>query len=97
MDGAEFWKVVGGTFGVVFLAELGDKTQLATMLLASDSPGARWAVFFGAAAALVLAAAIGVAAGTLIGRYVPPSALKIVAGCGFIVMGLWILRTALPA
>ena len=97
MELAEFWKVAGGTFAVVFLAELGDKTQLATMLLASDAPGARWAVFLGSAGALVLAAAIGVAAGAVIGRYVPPSALKIVASLGFIVMGLWILRSALPA
>lgn len=93
---AEYWKIFSTTFGVVFLAELGDKTQLATLLLASEQPGARWAVFLGSASALVLAAGIGVLAGGLISHYVPEKALRIVASLGFIVMGLFILRTALP-
>ena len=94
---AEFWKIFGGTFAVVFLAGLGDKTQLATLLLASDHPGARWAVFLGSACALVLAAAIGVLAGAWISYHVPERALKLVASLAFIVMGLWILRSALPS
>lgn len=97
MDLAQFWKVFGGTFVVVFLAELGDKTQLATLLLASENPGGRWAVFLGSACALVLAAGIGVVAGAWISYHVPERVLKIVASLGFIVMGLWILRTALPS
>jgi putative Ca2+/H+ antiporter (TMEM165/GDT1 family) len=97
MELADFWKVVSSTFAVVFLAELGDKTQLATMLLAGDQPGARWAVFLGSAAALVVASAIGVMAGAWIAYHVPERALKIVASLGFIVMGLWILRSALPS
>ena len=95
MDFAESLKVFAATFGFIFLAELGDKTQLATLLLASDRPGARWAVFFGAACALVLAAAIGVAAGAWLSYHVPIKALKIVASLGFIVMGLLILRSAM--
>ncbi|HXI78391.1 MAG TPA: TMEM165/GDT1 family protein, partial [Steroidobacteraceae bacterium] len=78
MDFAEYWKVFTMTFGVVFLAELGDKTQLATLLLASEQPGARWAVFLGSACALVLAAAIGVLAGAWIAYHVPAKTLKIV-------------------
>ena len=64
------WKVFFTTFGLVFLAELGDKTQLATMLMATQCK-ATWAVFLGSAAALVLSSLIGVLAGSLIVRYVP--------------------------
>jgi putative Ca2+/H+ antiporter (TMEM165/GDT1 family) len=60
------WKVFATVFGTVFLAELGDKTQLATMLFASKSTGGLWMVFSAAAAALVLTTAIGVAAGAAV-------------------------------
>ena len=57
------WKVFATVFGTVFLAELGDKTQLATLLFASKSAASLWTIFFAASAALVLTSAIGVAAG----------------------------------
>ncbi len=88
------WKIAATVFGTVFLAELGDKTQLATLLYAVDKPGARWAVFIGSAAALVLAAAIGVLAGGWISQHVNPKALKLIAGAGFVAIGLWTLRSA---
>ena len=91
------WKVVATVFVTVFLAELGDKTQLATLLYAADKPAAKWAVFLGSASALVLAAAIGVLAGGWIAQHVSPRALKLVAGIGFVGIGLWTLRGALPA
>lgn len=91
------WKIVSVTFTTVFLAELGDKTQLATLLFSAEQPGAKWSVFAGAAVALVLAAAIGVLAGTWLSYHVSERALKLVAGLGFVVMGLWTLRGALPA
>jgi putative Ca2+/H+ antiporter (TMEM165/GDT1 family) len=91
------WKIFTSTFVFIFVAELGDKTQLATLLLSADKPGARWIVFAGSAAALVLAAAIGVAAGSWVSHYVSEKALKFVAGLGFILMGLWTLRETLPA
>ena len=91
------WKVYTSTFAFIFIAELGDKTQLATLLLSADRPGVRWLVFAGAASALVLAAAIGVAAGSWVSHYVSAKALKFVAGLGFILMGLWTLRETLPA
>ncbi len=76
-------------FGTVFLAELGDKTQLATLLFASKSPGNLIAVFIGASAALVLASAIGVVAGSVISQYISPKFLSYVAGVGFLVIGAW--------
>jgi putative Ca2+/H+ antiporter (TMEM165/GDT1 family) len=75
----------------VFFAEVGDKTQLATLLYASDAKSNLWAVFIGAALALTAAAGIGVIAGSAISRYVAPDTLKIVAGIGFIAIGIWTL------
>jgi putative Ca2+/H+ antiporter (TMEM165/GDT1 family) len=75
----------------VFIAEIGDKTQLATMLFASDAKTSLWAVFLGSALALVAAASIGVVAGSAISKFVAPETLKIVAGIGFIAIGVWTL------
>lgn len=85
------WKLLLSVFGMVFLAELGDKTQLATLLFASRAPGNLMAVFIGASAALILASAIGVLAGGLVSQYVSPKYLSYVAGTGFIVIGAWTL------
>lgn len=82
-------KVLATVFGIVFLAELGDKTQLATLLFAAKSPGNLIAVFVGASAALIVASAIGVAAGGFISQYVSPRNLSFVAGAGFLVIGAW--------
>jgi putative Ca2+/H+ antiporter (TMEM165/GDT1 family) len=83
----------------VFLAELGDKTQLATMLFASNSEGSasKWTVFLAASAALTVSAAIGVLAGSLVGKYVNPRSLQIVAGAGFVLIGVWTLWQAFRA
>ena len=76
-------------FVTVFLAEIGDKTQLATMLFASDSKVNNWVVFFGSSAALVLAAGIGVLVGSQLENFVSAKTIKIVAGIGFIAVGVW--------
>lgn len=81
-------------FSVVFIAELGDKTQLATMLFAADKAASKWMVFFAASAALVAAAGIGVLAGSLISNYVSPRQLSWVAGIGFILIGAYTLYQA---
>lgn len=87
-------KVLLTVFGAVFVAELGDKTQLATMLFAADRQVSKLTVFFGASLALVLASAIGVLAGGLLSQYVSERQLRYVAGAGFIAIGLWtLLRT----
>jgi putative Ca2+/H+ antiporter (TMEM165/GDT1 family) len=81
-------------FGTVFLAELGDKTQLATLLFASKGAAGLWTIFIAASAALVLASAIGVAAGALVAQYVNPRHLSYSAGIGFIAVGVWTLVQA---
>ena len=86
-----FWRVFAKVFGVVFVAEIGDKTQLATVLFPAESGASRWAVFAGAASALAVAAGIGVLLGAQLERFVKPSTLKLVAGIGFIAIGVWTL------
>ena len=87
-------KILTTVFTSVFIAELGDKTQLATMLFAADKDTSKWTVFFGAALALVLTSVIGVAAGSIVSQYVSEKTLQIVAGVGFIGIGLWTLVKA---
>lgn len=82
-------KVLATVFGIVFLAELGDKTQLATLLFAAKSPDNLIAVFVGASAALIIASAIGVVAGNFISQFISPKQLSYVAGTGFLVIGAW--------
>jgi putative Ca2+/H+ antiporter (TMEM165/GDT1 family) len=86
-----FWKTAAIVFVTVFLAEIGDKTQLATMLFSAKAETSKWAVFAGSATALVLAAGIGVLVGGLLERAIAPHTLKILAGVGFILVGVWTL------
>jgi putative Ca2+/H+ antiporter (TMEM165/GDT1 family) len=88
------WKVFATVFGTVFLAELGDKTQLATVLFAAKSTVSLWTIFFAAAGALVLTSAIGVAAGAAVSQYVNPKHLTYAAGVGFVLIGFWTLYGA---
>ncbi|MCA0199993.1 MAG: TMEM165/GDT1 family protein [Proteobacteria bacterium] len=76
-------------FATVFFAELGDKTQLATVLFAADKEQSRWLIFFAAAGALVLSTAIAVVLGTLAEKYLTAIPLKLIAGIGFVVIGAW--------
>ena len=75
----------------VFLAELGDKTQLSTVLFASDPNLNRTGVFVASATALVLSSLIAVLFGSQLARFISPSALKSLAGAGFIIIGIWFL------
>lgn len=84
-------KLLATVFAAVFVAELGDKTQLATLLFAADPERSKWIVFFAASAALVFASGIAVVAGEFISRYAPERYLRFVAGVGFIAIGLWTL------
>lgn len=81
-----FWT----TFLTVFIAEVGDKTQLAAMTATARS-GAIWTVFFAASLALVAATAIGVALGGALFKVVPEHLIKYVAGTAFICVGIWVL------
>ena len=87
-------KLLATVFATVFLAELGDKTQLATLLFASREGSSLLTVFLGAALALIASAALGVLAGALISNHVPVKYLSYVAGIGFIVIGAWTLWRA---
>jgi len=87
-------KVLFTVFGVVLLAELGDKTQLATMLFAADRQVSKLTVFLGASAALVVASAIGVLAGGLVSQFASERVLRYLAGAGFVAIGLWTLFRA---
>ncbi len=81
-------------FVTVFLAELGDKTQLATLLFAADQRVSRMGVFVASAGALVLSSFIAVLVGSQLSHYVSPRVLKIVAGLGFVAIGVWVLFDA---
>lgn len=84
-------KVLLTVFTAVFIAELGDKTQLATMLFAADKDTSKLTVFVGASLALILASAVGVLAGSLLSQYVSERMMSYVAGIGFIAIGVWTL------
>ncbi|MGI8835335.1 MAG: TMEM165/GDT1 family protein [Pyrinomonadaceae bacterium] len=84
------WRVLLTTFGVIFLAEMGDKTQLAAMTMAAQTKRP-WAVFVGSALALTAVSAIGVVVGSVIGNYIPLVWVKRVAAVAFIVIGVLIL------
>ena len=86
MNRTLFWT----TFFTVFLAEVGDKTQLAA-ITATVRSGALWTVFLAASAALVCATAIGVLLGDAIFRVIPPAAIRWAAGTAFIGVGVWVL------
>lgn len=81
-------------FGSVFVAELGDKTQLATMLFAAKGEVSRWQVFVAAASALVVSTAIGVFAGRVVTDFVSPVVLQRIAGVAFLLIGGWTLWRA---
>jgi len=83
-------KVLLTTFGMIFLAELGDKTQLATFAFASNTES-RLAVFLGSAGALVLTSLLAVVFGSVVSRLVPSNYIKIGAGALFVLLGLWML------
>jgi putative Ca2+/H+ antiporter (TMEM165/GDT1 family) len=82
-------KLFATVFGTIFAAELGDKTQLATLLFATDSSASRATIFAAAALALVLTSAIGVAAGSLVAHWLSPRVLGRVAGAAFVAIGVW--------
>jgi len=87
------WSVVATTFGLIFVAELGDKTQLA--VLAQTCKYRRpWAVFLGASLALTAVTALGAAGGRVLGEFIPPSLLQAIAALAFVVMGVLIGREA---
>ncbi|SFM66261.1 TMEM165/GDT1 family protein [Nitrosomonas communis] len=88
------YKLLFTVFTAVFIAELGDKTQLATMLFAADKEVSKMTIFFGASLALILTSAIGVLLGGVIAQYISTKHLHYLAGVGFIGIGIWTLLKA---
>ena len=82
------WKLFASAFAAVFIAEMGDKTQLATLSLAGSATSSRWMVFAASASALVLTSAIAVIAGEAVARVVPPIWIRRAAGVIFLVLGV---------
>ncbi len=85
------WKIFVTIFASVFIAELGDKTQLATMLFAADKDVSKFTVFIAASFALIVATALGVLAGSLLSSYINEKYLHYIAGFGFVVIGVYTL------
>jgi len=84
-------KIFATVFSTILVAELGDKTQLATLLYASDASHPRLTVFAASALALVVASALAVLAGSFVAQHVSPTVVRWVAGFGFIAVGIWVL------
>jgi putative Ca2+/H+ antiporter (TMEM165/GDT1 family) len=76
-------------FGSILLAELGDKTQIATLLYATEKSVSPVVVFLAAAGALVVSTLLAVLFGSTITRYMPEKTLKLIAGIAFIAVGIW--------
>jgi len=84
------WRVMLTTFGVIFLAEMGDKTQIAAMTMAAEKKRP-WEVFIAASLALVAVSAIGVVVGGVVSQYIPLEWVRRGAGALFILIGVLML------
>jgi putative Ca2+/H+ antiporter (TMEM165/GDT1 family) len=90
------WSALLSTLGLIFVAELGDKTQLAvvTQTCKHRKP---WAVFLGASTALIAVTALGAIGGQILGQFIPERVLRVVAALAFVVMGGLIIREAVKS
>ena len=88
------WRTLGATFGTIFLAELGDKTQVATIMMAAQSKSP-WTVFLGAALALILVTLVGILLAQALTQILPLELIKKGAGLGFMILGLLVFLDVL--
>ncbi|KUG03940.1 hypothetical protein ASZ90_018720 [hydrocarbon metagenome] len=79
------------TYAIIFLCELGDKTQLAVLLITSNNPSKKWMIFIASAIALVLCVIIEVTIGLTLARYMGPDKINKLAGVIFLILGLYAL------
>ena len=84
------WKVFGTAFLTLFLAELGDKTQLAVITMSAKAES-KLAVFAGASLALILVTLLGVVFGSLLTQFVPVEWLQRIVAVAFIAIGVLML------
>jgi putative Ca2+/H+ antiporter (TMEM165/GDT1 family) len=87
-------RVFATVFATIFIAELGEKTQLATLLYATEPENPKLTVFAASACALVFTSALGVLGGLISSEYVTPEVLSWIAGVGFIAIGIWTISRA---
>jgi putative Ca2+/H+ antiporter (TMEM165/GDT1 family) len=85
------WKMFITVFASIFLAEMADKTQLATMLFAANSQTSKWLVFMAASLALIAASGIAVTVGSVLSQVISTRTMTMLAGVGFILVGTWTL------
>lgn len=83
------FKLLGTVFITIFVAEIADKTQIATLLYASNAQANKLTVFAGSATALVLTSALAVFAGTMLSHWINPKTMARLAGLAFVLVGLW--------
>ena len=88
------WKIFLTVFASVFIAELRDTTQLATMLFAADKEVSKITIFLAASAALIVASALGVLAGSVLSQVINERLLHYIAGAGFVLIGIVTLLRA---
>ena len=81
-------------FFITFLAEMGDKTQISTLLFSGNKEINRWGILAAASCALSLATFLAVVIGSELDRFVSARTIKVVSGIGFIGIGIWTLLTA---
>lgn len=84
------WKLAASTFGLVFLAELGDKTQLAALALTGRT-GRPLSVFVGAGVALLVATLLGVLAGGVLKRFISERTMELASALLFLAVGAFLL------
>ena len=84
------WTTFFSTFITIFLAEMGDKTQLATLLLSAQS-GSPWVVFIGSGAALIATSLVGVLLGRYLAKILSPETLDIAAGMLLMIISILLL------
>ncbi len=89
------WKVILSSFCILFLAELGDKTQLAVFTLVTQNKKPI-PVFIGASLALILVTYIGAFFGNLVTKYIPTYILKLLSGILFLIIGIFVIKEAVP-
>lgn len=84
-------KIFATAFITIFLAELGDKTQIATLLFATNKENSKLLIFFGAALALICTTGIAILLGNVVSQFVGEKTLRMIGGAGFIIVGIWTL------
>ena len=88
------FKLVATVFLTIFVAEIADKTQIATLLYASNAQYSKLSVFIGSAMALMFASGVAVLAGVALSNWIDERLMARVAGIAFILVGIWTIIRA---